>query len=237
MGRAIISDMEKIGDIRYRNTRSLIEEFCDKSRQLKDFAERIGVQSGYASGMATPKEDKRTRPIGDSMARRIEKAFNKEKNWLDTPHYASSEVSDLYVSEEKAPYGAQPQISSIQTIPLLSGKELLEWINGSVPLADNHIVFPALPMMKLSSKAFAFKETTNMMPPMEPGDFYYVDPGHKPEPGSWALFLVEGHEVVGIVEKGWKGMKLTFSSSHEEPIQVTDDQCIGKILTRMKVTT
>lgn len=225
--------MENIGDIRYKNTRLLINSHCDPKRAIKDFAQRIGVQPGYASGMASPDPDKRSRPIGGAMARRIETAFNVEKYWLDTPHYTGG--SSHSIQEDKAEYlseGEQVHIIDKQSVPLLTEEQIKQWIDGDRSIPAN-MKFPLLPMMPTTSSAYVIEELTNSMPPKQPGDFYYVDPDMKPEPGKMAVYLINSRYVVGNYEIGVRGERLTFTNPREEAIDVSEAVYAGRVLTHM----
>ena len=63
--------------VRFTNFIKLLE----KSGNNKIFAEQVGMNSDYVSHI----KGKR-RPIGDELARRIEKALGKPDKWLDVSH-------------------------------------------------------------------------------------------------------------------------------------------------------
>ncbi len=65
---------------RYRNARTLVAE----AGSIEAFAITIGRTRTRASSIAG--NVKKPKPIGDSTARDIEKAFKRPVGWLDIPH-------------------------------------------------------------------------------------------------------------------------------------------------------
>lgn len=208
-----------IKETRYKNTRILILKNLRASGAIKDFAERIGVKPGYASGIASPNPEKAKRAIGDNMARRIENAFGMSKGWLDSNNHSETKVSRASIGK--------------QELPLLKGNDIHCWIDGTLEVTPERIFFPVLPMMELSAAGFAFEETTNSMPPQVPGDFYYVDPKKEAKAGDWVMYWVEGEPTVGIFKKARRSDMLDFTDPHEQSVPVLSEDYIGKITTRM----
>jgi hypothetical protein len=189
------------------------------SGAIKDFAEKIGVKPGYASGIASPNPEKAKRAIGDNMARRIENAFGMARGWLDSNNLVESKVPKASIGK--------------QELPLLKGDDIYYWIDGTLEIASERIFFPVLPMMELSSLGFAFEETTNSMPPQSPGDFYYVDPKVEAKAGDWVMYWVDGVATVGIYKKARKSGMLEFTDPQEPSVAIKTEDYIGKITTRM----
>lgn len=66
-----------VSEVRLINVRALIE----KSGGQAQFAEKIGRDASYVSQIAGKNPRK---PIGDKIARHIERAFNLQRGWLDS---------------------------------------------------------------------------------------------------------------------------------------------------------
>jgi len=71
--------MKKISQIRVQNARTL----SDKVGNRAEFARLLGMSDSY---MWQILGDKQVRNIGNSIARRMEKACDKPEGWLDTEH-------------------------------------------------------------------------------------------------------------------------------------------------------
>lgn len=74
--------MKSINDIRRDNLRDIIDR--DFNRTQSRLAERLECQPNLVSRWV-----KGVKTIGDSVARKIEKAANKPTYWLDVDHYLS----------------------------------------------------------------------------------------------------------------------------------------------------
>lgn len=84
MAAATLKAMKTSREIRYENARSLAAAAgpADFARKLSEVSDKpmSGQQANQIIGPAA------TRGIGTDVARRIEKAYGKEKGWLDTDH-------------------------------------------------------------------------------------------------------------------------------------------------------
>lgn len=236
-----IPAMENIDDVRYKNTRLLIEQHCDPKSQIKDFAQRLDVKASYASNIAAKKIESRVRVIGDSMARRIEAAFDMPRYWLDTPHYT------LEVREEPANmalasfvFGSvgQTHVIAERRLPLIDTPEQARQY-VTTGLIHSEIDFPIFPLMELSKKAFVHQEKTTLMMPSgrdflgAPGDFYYIDPEKDPAIGDLVLCDVDGQSVVGRLEKGLKGWRLAFNDQTQPPVDIDTANILGTVQIRI----
>lgn len=227
---AIISGMENIADIRYKNTRLLIEERCDPKKQIKEFAGMISVQPGYASGMASPDPDKRSRPIGNSMARRIEHAFGVEKYWLDNPHWPELKANHNQVSEAKRVY----PVATSRTIPVIPADEVGLYLSGEKN-ADAFTKWKSIDLVVPSPRTFILIEETRALAPMwQPGDVHYIDPDTPAEDGRLAAFLLNGRAVVGLFERGASGNRLTFSNPREPVVNLENATFAGSVTVTLK---
>ena len=226
--------MESTTDIRYKNTRLLIDATCNGRSPIKDFATAVGISPSYASGIATPDPERRKRVIGESMARRIESAFSKPKYWLDTPQYQSDDERPevQLVSEEGATFTAKPFDLVIQAIPLLTLDEVQAHQSGEPPA--NNVNIPVLPFLEMSKQSFAFKETTALMKPFGPGDLYYVDPDVESDTGDLVLCNLAGAGITGRLERGARGWRLVFDDKSEPPVAIEKDQIVGKVVARFQ---
>lgn len=74
-------------EIRRQNVLQLIEQ-CNGS--VKEFADKAGMQPAQASHLKTG-----FRNVGDNLARRIERAFNKEVGWMDKEPTTATETTAL----------------------------------------------------------------------------------------------------------------------------------------------
>lgn len=188
------------------------------------------MQSGYAAGFATPNEEKRSRPIGDSMARRIERAFNKKENWLDSPHHSADETQ---INDEVAIYeykeSERKTGEELAKLPILTASQIPDFQAGKAVEAKDY--FNPSPQMKASDRAFCYIETTNLMDPVwKPGTLYIVDPSKNDlRAGNAVLCMIESDGVVGFLERGIGSWYLSFVSKTQSPIKVDESQIIGAV--------
>lgn len=215
-----------IYEIRRQNLQYLADKNYPGHGQQAALAERMGWKRPRASQLLNPNNVKN---MGGTAARLVEKEFSLPRGWMDEPHTA------LWSGEEShgIAEGTPTYVSGSQSIPLLNETDVVPWVEGKLFGTHIEIQFPILPMMELSSQAYVLEETTNSMPPMEPGDFYYVDPKQEPKPGDWCAFMVNGEIMVGIYEKGRSGSFLKFNNPNDPDVSLKDATSLGKVLTRM----
>jgi hypothetical protein len=102
-----------ITEIRYRNFKSLFEQFKEMVRRddpgapdkgmLKLFGDRVGVREAYMSHINT-----KYKGIGPTTARKIEEAFKLSHGWMDQQHERKARAEQdatapVHVSAEQAP--------------------------------------------------------------------------------------------------------------------------------------
>ncbi|AQZ96648.1 helix-turn-helix transcriptional regulator [Halopseudomonas phragmitis] len=97
----------KIHDIRRANLAAIIEtKFSGKQSA---FAAAVERQASYINRCLLPPENKHSKPIGEKIARHIEKALNLSPLALDSPiGYSTEERQSFSVSEPTTHYGLSP---------------------------------------------------------------------------------------------------------------------------------
>lgn len=116
--------MKSIHDIRRDNLKDLIDrEFNGVQSRL---AERMGIEPNLVSRWSNNKKK-----IGDTVARKIEKAGNKPTNWLDVDHYFAmqedvaqmdaGQIGEVAAHNLKAWMGSNRELSSQQKLAEASG--------------------------------------------------------------------------------------------------------------------
>jgi len=215
-----------IHDVRRNNLQYILDSRYPGAGQQVRFSEDIGWKPQRTSALVREKNPK---GMGGTAARLIEQHFNLPRGWLDEAH------SNLWAGKEgfEIAEASPVYVSQIQALPLLSGPEIANWCAGNAIKPKSDIAFPILPMMELSARAYVIEETTNSMPPQKPGDFYYVDPEQPPEPGKWAVYLLNHKAITGIYEMGNNGPRLTFTNPREPEIAIASMTYAGRVLTRM----
>ena len=215
-----------IYEIRRRNLQYLADTRFPGHGQKVKLAATMGWKQPRASALL---RDNNPKNMGGTAARLIEQQFNLPRGWLDEAHINLwAGESDNEIAEP-----AQVYVTQVQALPLLGGTEIVDWCSGKTIKPKSDIAFPILPMMELSSRAYVIEETTNSMPPQKPGDFYYVDPEQPPEPGKWAVYLLNHKAITGIYEMGNNGPRLTFTNPREPEIAIASMTYAGRVLTRM----
>jgi SOS-response transcriptional repressor LexA len=189
----------------------------------------MGWTQQYTSALAGKNPSKN---IGDKTARLIEIEFRAPRDWLDSTNHR--EWIDEGLVTEHSSISLDKFRPGKQELPLLSTiEDITKWINRSLNQTADIIYFPVLPMMQLSNNAYAIKETTDMMPPMKPGDIYYVDPEAKPNSGDWCVFSINNTPVIGELEKSFRGSRLKFHNEQDAPVDIALADCRGVIKTKM----
>lgn len=120
-----------IKDVRLDNMLLLIEE----SGSQVAFCERVGMQPTEASQI---KSAKNKRNIGNELARRIEKAFNKDEYWLDLSRQKVDLSSTSVVREQMKHYAAT---SNNNGLPPSHFGAVESWDN-STPLGVDEVEIP-----------------------------------------------------------------------------------------------
>ncbi|MBO0256071.1 helix-turn-helix domain-containing protein [Escherichia coli] len=116
--------MKSIHDIRRDNLKDLIDrEFNGVQSRL---AERMEIEPNLVSRWSNNKKK-----IGDTVARKIEKAGNKPTNWLDVDHYFAmqddvakmdaGQIGEVAAHNLKAWMGSNRELSSQQKLAEASG--------------------------------------------------------------------------------------------------------------------
>lgn len=211
---------------RRANLLRLLDRHFDGYGRIGALAERMNWKPSRASAVTREKNPKN---IGTQAARLIEKEFGMPRNWLD--ENTSDEINGDGTSVAS---GTKTKQSGSQTIPLLkSAAEIVEWRENKSIANKETIQFPIFPIMDLSASAYVIEQSTNAMPPMKPGDFFYVDPDREPKTGEKAVFLIEGMLVVGVFEKGLRTSRLLFDNEQDPPENVIASECLGVVMMSM----
>lgn len=211
---------------RRTNLLKLLDHNFDGYGRISALAKRMEWKPSRASAVTREKNPKN---IGTQAARLIENEFDMPRNWLD--ENTSDDVELGGASKHKAKKTEQ---SGSQTIPLLKSQaEIINWKeNKSIENAET-VQFPIFPIMDLSASAYVIEQSTNAMPPMKPGDFYYIDPDREPKTGEKAVFPIEGMLVVGVFERGLRTSRLLFDNDQEQPESVKASDCLGVVVMSM----
>lgn len=91
----------KIQEIRYQNLNTLLQVSNGNQAEL---ARKVGTNSAYINQIInkTLLPSGKTRGVGEQLARKLEKAYQRPDGWMDTPH----KLSDI--NEPKADYETHP---------------------------------------------------------------------------------------------------------------------------------
>lgn len=120
-----------IKDIRLENMLSLIKEAGSQAA----FCEKVGIQPTEASQIKSPTNK---RNIGDELARRIEKAFEKELYWLDSSRQKVDKSSTNTIREQLRDYNS---VRSQGVLPPSHFGAVESW-DSSTPLGEDEVEIP-----------------------------------------------------------------------------------------------
>lgn len=145
--------MKTKDDVRLENLNALVSEFGSAAA----VAERASTSPVYISQLRN-----RTRSIGNTLARRLEKACGKPNGWLDNDH-------------------AEVSTSAVRSGPLkLFDQDL--WV------ADTTKEMAIVSSMETSPDAFAVRVSgKEMIPVFEKDDLIIIDPRLSVSPGDYVL--------------------------------------------------
>jgi len=173
--------------IRRRNLRQLINEVGTQAR----LAELVGTKPTYISQILSPTA---VGEIGDSLARRIEKALRKPRGWLDLPHYLPDAPA---VGEPGQTYNTAPSPPLQHRVPLISNVQAGDWTetHGSFDASDAESWLPTT--AHVSDRAFALRVTGDSMtnpsgnPTIPAGSIVIIDPDLPADHGRIVVALLE----------------------------------------------
>jgi predicted amino acid-binding ACT domain protein len=126
-----------IAEQRRINARELLKQ-CDSNR---DFAARVKISGAQVTHLLGPHP---TFNIGDTIARRIEKGFNKPDYWLDMDH--TVELGDDNVTIEL-------MLEAVRVLNETLKKNKMQIDNIDQTLYNDilrHIIYTAIPLGKVS---------------------------------------------------------------------------------------
>lgn len=211
---------------RRTNLLKLLDHNFDGYGRISALAKRMKWNPARASAVTREKNPKN---LGNQAARLIEQEFDMPRNWLD-----ENTGDDIELAGANAHLAKKTKQSGSQTIPLLkTSEEIIEWRDNKSIESKETIQFPVFPIMALSASAYVIEESTNAMPPMKPGDFYYIDPDREPKTGEKAVFPIDGMLVVGVFERGLRTSRLLFDNDQEQPESVKASECLGVVVMSM----
>lgn len=211
---------------RRKNLLRLLDHHFDGYGRISALARRMSWNPARASAVT---RDKNPKNLGTSAARLVEQEFDMPRNWLDENTEDDIELAGAHLHLAK-----KTKQSGSQTIPLLKSEDqIIEWRENKSIADQETVQFPIFPIMDLSASAFVIEESTNAMPPMKPGDYYYVDPDRTPKTGEKAVFPIDGMLVVGVFEKGLRTSRLLFDNEQEQPESVKASDCLGVVVMSM----
>lgn len=191
--------MKTVKEIRRENARSLALEGPAK------FAHQIETTTQQVNQFMGPNP---TRNIGDTLARRIETAFGKDRGWLDVQHNSAN--ADLAIKEqnagmigdlvqrqfpnigveprEKFDANVEPVEAAWHRVPLISFVQagMMTEVVDPFVLGDGfEIVLTHIPV---SARTFALRiKGESMLPEYKPGDVVIIDPEVSPQPGDMVV--------------------------------------------------
>lgn len=115
-----MAGMRTVDEIRREN----LEQLAREAGTMDAVAERVGSNPVYLSQVRTRMRDSKTgtpRSLGTKMARRLEKAFDKPKGWMDEHHGAGG---GQWEQPSATPRGPAPELTYSETELVLAYRQL-----------------------------------------------------------------------------------------------------------------
>jgi SOS-response transcriptional repressor LexA len=225
--------------IRYLNARLLIAR--ESNGELIRFAERVGKSQPQTSAFAG---ENPTKGIGPKIARQIDAAFNKERGWLDLPHYEEWQKVGLWRPEARIDRGVrEPRIKyvtllsnahavAIRHIPIISWEAAGQMCEGIDVLDADSIdewVFTAA--TKAGARSYALRVLGDAMaspypagPSYPHGTIIIVDVDRPLELGNRVIAKRSGDDVTFKVYTEDGGRRLLKPLNPQYPVvEMTED--------------
>lgn len=172
--------------IRLNNLELLIVE-AGSAAKLAGLA---GTNSSYLSQVRRQMPTKKGTPrsIGDDLAGKLEQGMGKYEGWMDEPHQAEWERSNLAGKDANTHLG--PDIRSL--LPVISWVQAGEWMEiaeGYEPqYGDELLPCP----VRCSKDSYVLRvHGISMEPKFHDGDLIFVDPHVDPVSGRYVVVMLE----------------------------------------------
>ena len=188
--------------IRLNNLEILIAEAGSAAK----LARETGTNSSYLSQVRNQLPTKKGTPrsIGDELAEKLEKARNKPRGWMDTPHALMAALNEEHNAH------AGPALRSLH--PLISWVQAGNWyeISESFVPAYGAELLPC--PVSCSPESFVLRvRGSSMEPKFHEGDLIFVDPHASPDHGKYVVVrLDDSNEATFkqlIIEEGKQYLK------------------------------
>lgn len=179
----------EIKEIRHKNLEFLLEKHCGKSQA--DLGRKTGLGPAYTYQLVSKR-----RPMGDRTARKIEKAFELSRGWMDSLHSARVEHGESPDRDSKTPSFSHPG-SPRKEIPVVGttqGGPDRHWEELGYPTGwgDEYAVIESD-----DPHAYILRvEGDSMSPRVNEGDYVLVEPSIEAQPGDTVVVRMVSGEVV-----------------------------------------
>lgn len=209
---------------RLHNVRQLVE----RNGGVTSFATRLGVRKQYVSQIAGQGNEEARKPIGDDMARKIEREFSLPKGFLDQDPEQSKESVEKY----------QVRVPMLQVAGSNKNQELARFKEDAV----SEIVF-IRPWMRQHVNAsdhdhmnVATVRTDKMSPTFNRGDWVIIDAAvHDIVDAGIFVFERDGVLYINRLQPTKEGIKLLCDNQHYET-EVLDKAELAKIVVYGRVS-
>jgi len=170
---------------------------------------------------------------GGKPAQLLPEALQCNWQWLETGKGHPEAVVESPVS------GVAAASADYASTPIVAKHDVVKYLNAepvktrSAPIE----IASVISMLRGSRSVFAVEEDSpGMSPRILPGEIVLIDPEAVSPAGEW-VFDIDGEIVIGVVNKTPKGLMLSFYNDAPgwEPVPVTQDQSIGKVLASLPV--
>lgn len=215
--------MKTISEIRRERLEELISKFSSV-RAFADFIEKSPAQVSQWRNASIDSKSGKPRGMGDSIARELEKKFEKSKGWMDSSH---SDFQRDFVFQDVEEY------SNAINLPLLN-------ITASMGNGDNNhdeVVVDVLRVKKswvdktfsnissVNNLSFIHAIGDSMMPTFNDGDILLVDSGVK-DVTSDSVYVLEAHDRL-FIKRVRRRIDGAFEISSDNPSVKTVDVLNG----------
>lgn len=172
---------------RLKNLELLVAE----AGSAAELAGRAGTNSSYLSQVRRRMPTKKGTPrcIGDDLAVKLERGMGKCEGWMDEPHQAEWEQSNIAEKEANTHLG--PEIRN--RLPVITWEQAGEWMDiaeGYVP-GEGEEWLPC--PVRCSKDSYVLRvRGISMEPKFHDGDLIFVDPHVEPVSGKFIVVMLDG---------------------------------------------
>jgi len=200
-----------IREIRVENLKLLIKKIGKKS----ELAEKAETNPAYISQVLSKKTK---RSIGDVLARKLEKACDKETGWLDTYHPTENDINYNNLNESQQQY-RKDELHKIQLFEF-NKKEICDHIKTNHKKMESYVITT----VKFGKDAFAIKIKNNTTTKLANiGDYLIFDPDFKKIPGKNYLVSINGNLEISLYRTIAGDEYLDPEISGVNPVKITPD--------------